>query len=270
MGGLLIHGIPKFRLPRDIVENTINEILKLGIKVKYNTELGKNLDLGKLKEEYDAIFIAVGANKSGKLGVKGENLQGVCGGNELLEYGGHPDYTNKTVSIIGGGNVAMDCARTIVRKGANKVQVIYRRAREQMPAEDKEIEDAIKEGVEFLFQNNIVKINGNEKVESMELIKTELKQKEGETRLVPVNIEGSNYEVKTDYIITALGSYPDEYVSKLGLKLNKWGSIEVDENFKTSEDKIYAGGDVSGAKGTVAWAARTGRKAAKSILKDLY
>ena len=269
LGGLLIYGIPSFRLTKDIVEQTIDEILSLGIKVEYNTVLGKDIDLEELKRKYDAIFIGVGANNSSKLNIKGEDLPGVCGGNELLEYGGHPDYTDKIVSVIGGGNVAMDCARTIIRKGAKKVQVIYRRAREQMPAEDKEIEDAMKEGVEFLFQNNIVEIKGNGKLEKLELIKTQLKEILGETRLVPVNIEGSNYEIDTDYLITALGSKPDEYIKRLGLELNKWGNIKVDENYKTSDDKIYCGGDVAGTKGTVAWAAKTGREAAKNIIKNL-
>ena len=269
LGGLLIYGIPSFRLTKDIVEQTIDEILSLGIKVEYNTVLGKDIDLEELKRKYDAIFIGVGANNSSKLNIKGEDFPGVCGGNELLEYGGHPDYTDKIVSVIGGGNVAMDCARTIIRKGAKKVQVIYRRAREQMPAEDKEIEDAMKEGVEFLFQNNIVEIKGNGKLEKLELIKTQLKEILGETRLVPVNIEGSNYEIDTDYLITALGSKPDEYIKRLGLELNKWGNIKVDENYKTSDDKIYCGGDVAGTKGTVAWAAKTGREAAKNIIKNL-
>ena len=257
-------------MSKDIVEETVNQILELGIKVEYNAELGKNINLEEMEKIYDAIYIGVGANNSGKLGVKGEDLPGVCGGNELLEFGGHPDYEGKIVSVIGGGNVAMDCARTIIRKGAKKVQVIYRRAREQMPAEDKEVEDAMKEGVEFLFQNNIVEVKGNGKVEKLELIKTELKQRQRETRLVPVNIEGSNYEVQTDYVITALGSYPDKYISKLGLELNKWGSIKVDENFRTSNPKIYAGGDIAGTIATVAWAAKSGREAAKSIKEDLF
>ena len=190
-------------MEKNIVEKTVEQILQLGIKVEYNKQLGKNLDLEELTKINDAIFLAVGANNSCKLGISGENLAGVYGGNELLEYENHPNYEGKIVSIIGGGNVAIDCARTVVRKGAKKVQVIYRRAKEQMPAEEKEVEDAIKEGVEFLFQNNILEIKGNEKVESLELIKTELKEKPGETRLVPVNIEGSNYEIKTDYFVIA-------------------------------------------------------------------
>lgn len=269
LGGLLMHGIPEFRLPKAVVEETVDKILDLGIKVEYNKELGRNLFLDELISKYDAIFLGIGANVSSKMGVEGEELEGVYGGNELLEYNLHPDYKDKSVAVIGGGNVAMDCARTIKKLGAKDVKVIYRRAREQMPAEDKEVEEAISEGIEFLFQNNIVNIMGKEKVEKVELIKTELVKKEGDTRLVPVNIENSNYIIDTDYIIMALGSKPETFVSKLGLQTNKWGNIEVNDKYQTSNSKIYAGGDLAGVKGTVAWAAYSGREAAKNIVEEL-
>ena len=269
LGGLLIHGIPEFRLPKDIVKKTVQNILDLGVEVKYNQELGKNILLEDLEKQYDAIFLSIGANVSSKMGVEGEALEGVYGGNELLEYKLHPNYRGKKVAVVGGGNVAMDCARTIKRLGAEDVKVIYRRAREQMPAEDKEIEDAMKEGIKFLFQNNITKIIGTNKVEKVELIKTDLVQKEGETRLVPVNVEGSNYIIEMDYIVMALGSKADKIVSNLGLQLNRWGNIEVNEKYQTSNPKIYAGGDIAGVKSTVAWAANSGREAAKNI-KDYF
>lgn len=269
LGGLLVHGIPDFRLNPEIVKQTIDSILALGIQVKYGQELGKNLELLKLQEQYDAIFLGFGANCSSKMGVEGEELAGVLGGNELLEHQTHPDYKGKTVAIVGGGNVAMDCARTIKRMGAKEVKVIYRRAKEQMPAEDKEIEETMKEGVEFLFQNNIVKIMGKDKVEKVELIQTELVKKEGETRLVPVNIENSNYQIPIDYIVMALGANPSPFVKELGLDLNKWGNIQINENYQTSNAKIYAGGDLAGVKGTVAWAAHSGREAAKKIVEEI-
>ena len=265
LGGILKHGIPEFRLSKDVLKKTVDNILDLGIKVEYNKKLGENLNLENLKKEYDAIFLSIGANITTKMGVDGENLDGVYGGNELLEYNLHPNYEGKKVAVIGGGNVAMDCARTIKRLGAKEVKVIYRRAEEQMPAETKEIHEAKTEGIEFLFQNNIVKILGNGKVEQVELIKTELVQKEGETRKVPVNIPNSNYIIDIDYIIMALGSMPDEVVKKLGLELNKWGYIQIDEKNRTSNPKIFAGGEIAGSKGTVAWAARSGRDAANSI-----
>lgn len=269
LGGLLVHGIPEFRLPKDIVKQTIQKIIDLGLEVEYNKELGKNISLQELEKEYDAIFLAFGANITTKMGINGENLQGVYGGNQLLEKQNHPDYTNKKVAVIGGGNVAMDCARTIKRLGAQEVKIIYRRSEEQMPAEKKEIEEAKKEGIEFLFQNNIVKILGKNKVEKLELIKTELIQKEGETRKVPVNILDSNYLIDIDYVVMALGSKPEEFVKDLNFELNKWGYIQVDENNRTSKSKIFAGGDVAGANGTVAWAARSGRDSANSIMRYL-
>ena len=269
LGGLLVHGIPEFRLPKEIVKQTVQKIIDLGLEVKYNQELEKDFTLQELEEKYDAIFLAFGANITTKMGVDGEELKGVYGGNQLLEYQNHPNYANKKVAIIGGGNVAMDCARTIKRLGAQEVKVIYRRAEEQMPAETKEIKEAKDEGIEFLFQNNIVKILGDKKVEQVELIKTELVQKEGEARKVPVNIEGSNYIIDIDYIVMALGSEPEEFVKNLGLELNKWGRIQVDEKNRTSNSKVFAGGDIAGAKGTVAWAARSGRDTAYSIMEYL-
>ena len=269
LGGLLMYGIPEFRLPKQIVKQTIENILNLGIEVRYHQELGKNLSLEDIEKEYDAIFLGFGANVSAKMGVEGENLEGVYGGNELLEYNMHPNYNGKTVAVVGGGNVAMDCARTIKRLGAKEVKVIYRRAREQMPAEDKEVEEAMEEGIEFLFQNNIVKIMGEDKVESLELIKTELVQKEGDTRLSPVNVEGSNYKIDADYVVMALGATPEPFVKDLKLNLTKWGNIEVNENYETSRHKIYAGGDLAGVRGTVAWASYSGREAAKKIVEKL-
>ena len=269
LGGLLMYGIPEFRLSKDIVNKTIKDILDLGIEVRYNKELGKNLSISELEKEYDAIFLSFGGNVSTKMGVEGENLEGVYGGNELLEFKNHPDYKDKIVSVIGGGDVAMDCARTIKRYGAKQVNVIYRRAEEQMPAEEKEINSAKKEGVKFLFQNNIVEIKGNKKVEKIELIKTELIEKEGEKRLVPRNIKNSNYEIKTDFVVMALGSTVKDEVLELGLTLNKWGNIHINENYQSSESKIFAGGDVTDGKGTVAWSARSGRNAAFKIKEYL-
>ena len=265
LGGILVHGIPEFRLNTKVVEESIKNILDLGVDVKYNKELGKDFKLEELKKDYDAIFLATGANRSAKMGVEGENLKGVYGGNELLEKNIHPEYQGKVVAVIGGGNVAMDCARTIQSKGAKEVFVIYRRAEAQMPAEQKEIQDAKKEGVNFLFQNNIVKILGNDRVEGLELIKTDLVKKEGETREVPVNIDGSNYIIDVDYVVMALGGIVSDEMLTLGLTVNKWGNILVDEQYHTSDIKIFAGGDLAGTKGTVAWAARSGREAAKCI-----
>ena len=269
LGGLLVHGIPDFRLPKDIVQNNIDKILDLGVKYELNMELSKNLELEELRKNYDAVFLGFGANKSSKMGIEGEDLEGVYGGNKLLEYGNHPDYNGKIVSVIGGGNVAMDSARTIKRLGAREVKIIYRRAEEQMPADAKEIKSAKDEGIEFCFLNNIIKIIGQDKVQKLECIKTELVKKEGESRAVPVNIEGSNYTINMDIVVMALGSKADDFVKDLGLTLNKWNGIEIDENNMTSMEGVFAGGDIAGEKSTVAWAARSGRNAAYAIMKYL-
>lgn len=266
LGGLLTHGIPEFRLPREVVEKTIEKILDLGVETKLNQELGKDFEIEDLAQKYDAVFVAIGANIPAKMNVEGENLNGVYGGNYLLEYNKHPNYTGKKVAIIGGGNVAMDSARAIKKLGASEVYVIYRRAEEQMPAEKKEIADAKKEGIDFLFQTNIVKILGKEKVEKLECIKTELVKKEGENRLSPVNIEGSNFSLDMDYVVMATGSKPENNIIEK-FERNEYGYIKIDENMQTSISKVFAGGDIVGQKATVAWASRSGRDAAEKILK---
>ena len=267
LGGLLRHGIPEFRLPKTILDETINKILSLGIEVKLNQELGKNLSLKDLENEYDAIFIGIGANISSNMNIPGEELNGVYGGNELLELNNHPDYKDKEVVVSGGGNVAMDVARTINKRGAKQVTIVYRRSETEMPAETKEIEEAKKEGINFLLQTNILSIKGNNKVEELECIKTELVQKEGESRLSPVNIEGTNFNLKADYIIMAVGSHPENL--SINLELDSKGRIIVDENNQTSNKKIFAGGDITGTEATVAFAARSGRNAAENIIKFL-
>ena len=301
LGGILEHGIPEFRLDPKVLKKTVNSILSLGINVKYNVEVMTNNNQeitdttnnqerqdkktnnieGKLKEQektkisiesiaskYDATILAIGANVSSKMNIPGEDLEGVYGGNELLENKNYPDFKGKIVAVSGGGNVAMDTARTVARLGAKKVFVIYRRAEEQMPAERKEIEDAKKEGIEFLFRNNITKIMGSGKAEEIECIKTKLVQKEGETRLSPVNIEGSNYRMRMDYVVMAVGSKPEEK-DIAGFEKNKWGYVNTDEEKKTSIKNVYAIGDIAGNKQTVAWAARSGRDVALEIIEKL-
>ena len=239
LGGILKRGIPEFRLSNEIVEKTIEQILALGINVQCEKELGRNLELANLEKEYDAIYLSIGANIPRKMAIEGEELEGVYGGNSLLENQNHPDYTNKKVAIIGGGNVAMDCARTIKRMGAEQVVVIYRRSEAEMPAESKEISDAKKEGVEFLFLNNIVKILGTNKVEKIECIKTELVQKEGETRKSPVNIENSNYILNMDYVVMAVGGEVDkDLIEKCNISTTTKKYVQVNEN-RTKWSGVY-------------------------------
>lgn len=158
LGGLLVHGIPEFRLNREVLSKSIANILELGVRVEYNRELGKNVFIEDLLKDYDAVFLATGANVSSKMNIKGEELKGVYGANELLEFKRKINYKGRSIIIIGGGNVAIDVARTVKRKGAKIVKVIYRRSESEMPAEIKEIEAAKMDGIEFVFQSNVIKI----------------------------------------------------------------------------------------------------------------
>ena len=268
LGGLLVHGIPDFRLNKKIVEASIQKIIDLGINIVFNAELGKNIFLNYLCDEYDAVFLSFGANCCQKMEITGENLTGVFSGNELLETKNHPSYKNKKVAVIGGGNVAMDTARTINRMGAKEVFVLYRRAEKQMPAEPKEIADAKHEGVKFCFQTNVVQILGdkNEIVNKVECVKTKLVKMEGQEREIPIDIENSNFFLDMDYIVMAVGSKPEKnVVETLELKLDKKGYIQIDENYKTSVEKVFAGGDIAKCTSTVAWASSSGKKAAEKI-----
>lgn len=275
LGGILRYGIPEFRLSKKIVDKTIEKILEIGnIDVKCNVTLGKDLKLSDIEEEYDAILLAFGANVSSKMNIEGENLEGVYGANEILEYYKNFDMKNKNVAVVGGGNVAIDMARTAKKNGARKVSIIYRRSEEEMPADKKEIEEARKENIEFLFQNNIIKIlpslNNCNRVGTIECIKTELVKKEGNTRLYPVNIENSNYLLEKDLVFMAIGSKVDEKTIKdLNISLDKYNNIIVDDKYRTSNKKIFACGDLIGQEATVAWASMTGREAAKNIIKFL-
>lgn len=268
IGGILTYGIPEFRLEKKYIDVLERILINLGVDIKYNYKFKGQADLDELKKEFDFVLLSFGANISSKMGIEGEDLIGVYGGNELLETKDFPDCNNKNIAVIGGGNVAMDVSRTLKRLGASKVTVIYRRSRKEMPAEQKEIEEAEREGIEFLFQNNILKIFGNEdkKVNKIECIKTELVQKEGEKRLVPINIENSNYYLDMDYVVMAVGSKVDDnIVNNLQLEKNKWNNIKIDEEYKTSDDKVFSCGDLAGIKATVAWAGQSGKEAAKKI-----
>lgn len=270
LGGILQRGIPEFRLNKEIVQKTVAQILNLGIQVEYEKELGKNISLEELKQKYDAVLLTIGANVPRKMVIPGEDLEGVYGGNSLLEKQNHPDYTNKKVAVIGGGNVAMDCARTIKKLGASRVVVIYRRSEEEMPAERKEIEDAKKEGVEFLFLNNITKVLGSNHVEKIECIKTKLVEKEGESRKVPVDIENSNYVMDMDYVVMAVGGKVEkEVLENSNIEMSKKKYVAINENNQTSCEKVFAAGDVAGTESTVAWAARDGRDVAEKIAQYL-
>lgn len=265
LGGLLYHGIPKFRLNKELVSKAIKQILDLGIEVKTNVSLGKDISLKELEKEYDAVFLGLGANVSKMMGLSGEELNGVYGANELLENLVQVDYTSKRVVVIGGGGVSIDMARTAIKEGASEVGIIYRRSRSEMSAEMNDIRAAKKEGIKFLFQTNVIKVIGEDKVTGIECVKTTLdKEKKA------INVEGSNFVIDTDVVIMAVGSRADsELLESLKLDVKENGYLMVNSNNQTSNPKIFAAGDLTGAKSTVAWACRNGRDTAYSIMKFL-
>lgn len=265
LGGLLYHGIPKFRLDKELVSKVIKQILDLGIEVKTNVSLGKDISLKELEKEYDAVFLGLGANVSKMMGLSGEELNGVYGANELLENLVQVDYTSKRVVVIGGGGVSIDMARTAIKEGASEVGIIYRRSRSEMSVEMNDIRAAKKEGIKFLFQTNVIKVIGEDKVTGIECVKTTLdKEKKA------INVEGSNFVIDTDVVIMAVGSRADsELLESLKLDVKENGYLMVNSNNQTSNPKIFAAGDLTGAKSTVAWACRNGRDTAYSIMKFL-
>ena len=270
LGGLLEYGIPKFRLEQNIIDNTLKDILNENIKIEYNKILGENIRLEDLNQ-YDAIFISIGGNVPYKMEIPGEDYEGVYFGNSILEEKNFPDFKDKVVGVIGGGDVAIDSVRTVKKLGAKDAIIIYRRKEENMPADKKEIEDAKNEGIKFIFLTNVIKVldEDDRRIHKVECIDTELYQDERGWTLAR-NIEGTNYEMDLDYLIIATGSKVDDKVTKeLGLDIDEKGCIIVNDKKQTSNEKIFAGGLVANSKNTVAAASRDGMEAAKNILEFL-
>lgn len=269
LGGLLRYGIPDFRLSKEIVDKTIEKIVEQGIEVRTNQELNKDFTITELSDKYDAVVLAIGANIHSKAHIENEDSSNVYGANEMLESENYPDFKGQKVAVLGGGNVAMDAARTIIRKNAKEVYIIYRRSEEQMPAEKEEIEAAKEDGIKFLFLNNILSVEK----ERIKCIRTKLVEKEGESRPVPINIEGSEYDIPMDIVVLATGSQTDKNALE-NIELDDRGYIKINKNRKAiltngSKSNIFAAGDVSGDKATVAFAARGGKDAAEEIIKYL-
>lgn len=258
LGGLLRYGIPDFRLSKGIIDELVDEISKLGINVVTNYSLEAGFE--KLKNNYDAIFLSIGANVPRNVEIKGKDLKGVYDGNTLLENGIDFDCENKKIYILGGGNVAIDVSRTVKRLKAKEVTIIYRRSEEEMPAEKKEILVAQSEGIKFIFNTNIIRILGSDCVERIECIET------SENDHIVENVNGSEHMLDADMVIMAVGSQADtDLIKRLSLEVSEKGFIKVNENNQTSSEKIFAGGNLIGVKATVAWAARSGRDTAEKI-----
>ena len=280
VGGVLIYGIPEFRLPKVIVHREVEYLKKLGVEVVTDYVVGKTRTVDSLLEEYDGLFIGSGAGLPWFMDVPGENLNGVYSANEYLTRMNlmkgflFPEYhtpikEHKRVAVMGGGNVAMDCARTALRLGAES-RIIYRRSRQELPARLEEIENAEEEGVIFDFLTLPIKYIGdaNGWLKEIECLKMKLGEPDDSGRRRPVPIEGSEYVVPMDAVVCAIGNSPNPLVPATtpGLEVGKRGNIVADEETgKTSRDRVWAGGDVVTGAATVILAMGAGRKAARSI-----
>jgi len=281
MGGVLIYGIPEFRLPKSIVKREVEYLEKLGVKIVTDFVVGKTRTIDTLLEECDAIFIGSGAGLPWFMQIPGENLNGVYSANEYLTrmnlMKGYlfPQYdtpikNHKRVAVVGGGNVAMDCARTALRLGADEVRIIYRRSRQELPARLEEVENAEEEGVIFNFLTLPIGYIGDENgwVKEIEYLKMELGEPDDSGRRRPIPIEGSEAIMPMDAVICAIGNSPNPLVPETtpGLKVGKYGNIITDEiTGKTSRERVWAGGDVVSGAATVILAMGAGRVAARSI-----
>ena len=281
-GGVLIYGIPEFRLPKEIVAQEVNFLERLGVEVECNQVVGRTVSIAELFEEgYDAVFIGVGAGLPTFLNVPGKNLIGIYSANEYLTRANlmkayrYPEYDTpiirgKNVVTLGAGNVAMDSARTALRLGAEKSRIVYRRSRTEVPAREAEVHHAEEEGVEFFFLAAPTQFLGDDKgrVVGMECLKMELGEPDDSGRRRPVAMEGSEFELECDLVIVAVGSGANPLLTQStdGLTLNKWGYVEVDEKTnKTSLKGVWAGGDIVTGSATVILAMGAGRIAANSI-----
>jgi len=278
-GGVLVYGIPEFRLPKRIVEAEVEYVKKLGVKIMTDVVIGKTLTVDDLLEEYDAVFLGTGAGLPLLLGIPGENLSGVYSANEflirinLMKAYAFPEYdtpikVGRRVAVIGGGNVAMDAARCALRLGAEEVFIVYRRSEEEMPARKEEIERAREEGVKFLTLTQPVRFIGEEKVEKMECIRMRLGEPDESGRRRPIPIEGSNFTIDVDQVIIAIGQKPNPLVMRTTKGLvydEKRGIIIADKYGRTSKERVFAGGDVTTGAATVIAAMGAGRIAAEAI-----
>ena len=283
-GGVLIYGIPEFRLPKTIVAEEIKTLEDAGVTVMTDMVIGRVLSLDELNDMgFEAIFIGTGAGLPQFLGIPGESLLGVYSANEYLtrinlmkayrdDYD-TPIKKSKAVAVIGGGNVAMDAARCAMRLGAEKVYIVYRRSAEEMPARAEEVHHAKEEGIEFCYLTNPTRILGDEngRVSSMECIKMELGEPDASGRRRPIEIAGSEFMLEVDSVIMAIGTSPNPLIRSTtkGLETNRKGCFVVDDSMATTRDGVYAGGDAVSGAATVILAMGAGKKAAAAIDEKL-
>jgi glutamate synthase (NADPH/NADH) small chain len=286
-GGVLVYGIPEFRLPKAIVQEEVDTLTKMGVKIICNFVVGRTRTIEQLMTEdgFDAVYIGVGAGLPRFMGIEGESLVGVYSANEYLtranlmrayDFGSGADTPIarlKRVAVIGGGNVAMDSARTAVRLGAEKVYLVYRRTEKEMPARIEEVHHAKQEGIEFHILQSPKRVIGDEnsQVTAIECLKYQLGEPDESGRRRPLPIEGSEFQIDVDTVIIAIGNTANPLIRQTtpGLEFSKWGNIVVDENCKTSLEGVYAGGDIVLGAATVILAMGQGRIAAAAINKYL-
>ena len=280
-GGVLVYGIPEFRLPKDIVQKEVDNLTALGVKIETNMVIGKVLSIDELKGEYgfEAVFIGAGAGLPRFMNIPGENLCGVYSANEfltrtnLMKAYKHnaltPIMHAKRVVVVGGGNVAMDAARSALRIGAEKVYIMYRRSEEELPARREEVHHAKEEGVEFMMLTNPVEILGNEEdfVKAVRCERMELGEPDASGRRRPVEVPGSEFLLEADCVIMAIGTSPNPLIKSTteGLETQRWGGIIVDEDGRTTREGVFAGGDAVTGAATVILAMGEGKTAAKAI-----
>ena len=280
-GGVLMYGIPEFRLPKDIVAHEINELKEMGVEIIVNAIVGKTYTIDELltEEGYDAIFISTGAGLPYFMDIPGENLNGVYSANEFLtrvnlmkayQPGSRtPVHSGRSVAVVGAGNVAMDAARTALRLGSETVYIVYRRSEEEMPARAEELEHAKEEGVVFRLLTSPVAILGDDRgwVKGMECIRMELGEPDASGRRRPIPVPDSNYILDVDTVVMAIGQGPNPLVQQTtpGLEVDKRGNIVADEHGRTSKPGVFAGGDIVTGAATVILAMGAGKKAAVSI-----
>jgi len=279
-GGVLVYGIPEFRLPKKIVDEEVARLERAGVKIVYNTVIGRTYTVQELREQFDAVFIANGAGLPVFMNVPGENFKGVYSANEYLTRvnlmaayqfprSDTPVLNGQRVATVGGGNVAMDAARTAKRLGAEASIIVYRRTRKEMPARSEEIHHAEEEGLNFEFLVAPIEVIGNEKkwVTGLKCVRMQLGEPDASGRARPVIIPGSEFVIPCDVVVVAIGTRANPLLTATcpDLKLNKWGNIVADENGMTSLPGVFAGGDIVRGAATVILAMGDGKRAAKAM-----
>ncbi len=281
-GGLLMYGIPGFKLDKTTVDRRINWLLEAGMKLHTNCEIGRDKSISDLEKDFDAIYLGIGATASNEVKIDGEKssnvhfaidfLTGIQRRNLGDKEVKYIDVKDKKVVVIGGGDTAMDCVRTSVREGAETVKCLYRRDEKNMPGSKKEVVNAKEEGVEFVFNVSpkSIKVEKDLAV-AVELLQTKMSEADASGRQKVVSVDGSEYLEEADVVILALGFSPEvpAFLKELNVETNSWGGIVIDSNYKTSNKKVYAGGDCRRGAHLAVTAAVDGREAAKAIIKEL-